>query len=331
MKYVGKLTPEELETLESASKNHPSARVRERAVIIILSHKGYQIQTVADICRITRQTVSAVIDGWERSGLRGLYDSPRPGRPRILSPEDEEFIYKMIKEEPRSVNKITAAVEDHLGKKVSRSSVKRVIRKKNVWKRVRKSLRGRRDEEKFREAQEEIAREEQRRKDGEIDLYYFDEAGFFLTPCVPYAWQPKGGHIEVPSAGRQGLNAAAFMNKDNGCMPFIFECTVNADIAVACFDRFSKTVTKETVIYIDNSPVHKSDKFLSRIPEWEKKDMYVRFLPGYSPELNLIEILWRKIKYEWLPFSAYISFEKLTECVEDIFVNFGSQYTIEFA
>lgn len=28
----------------------------------------------------------------------------------------------------------------------------------------------------------------------------------------------------------------------------------------------------------------------------------------YSPELNLIEILWRQMKYAWLPLSAYLSF-----------------------
>jgi short subunit fatty acids transporter len=30
----------------------------------------------------------------------------------------------------------------------------------------------------------------------------------------------------------------------------------------------------------------------------------VIFLPAYSPELNLIEILWRKINYEGLPVLA---------------------------
>jgi len=28
-------------------------------------------------------------------GIRGLYDSSRPGRPKILTPEDEEFIHKI--------------------------------------------------------------------------------------------------------------------------------------------------------------------------------------------------------------------------------------------
>ncbi|QTA80394.1 Transposase family protein, DDE domain-containing [Desulfonema limicola] len=59
--------------------------------------------------------------------------------------------------------------------------------------------------------------------------------------------------------------------------------------------------------------------------------MYPKFLPKYSPELNLIEILWQKMKYEWLPFAAYTSFNKLQEWVDEILLNFGSQYVIEFS
>jgi hypothetical protein len=38
------------------------------------------------------------------------------------------------------------------------------------------------------------------KKSKELDLYYFDESGFSLTPCIPYAWQPVGEVIEVPSS-----------------------------------------------------------------------------------------------------------------------------------
>ena len=331
MKYVSELTADELITLECAHKSHPSARVRSRAHVIILSHKHYKLKEIADICQMTRQTVSAVTGKWEKLGLAGLYDSPRPGRPGILTPEDEDFIFEMAEEEPRSLNKIIAVPEDQRGKKISKSTLKRVMKKKLTWKRIRKSLKGKRDEEKFRSAQEKIRQAELRRENGEIDLYYFDEAGFSPVPYVPYAWQPKGEYIEIPSARSRSLSVLAFMNKDNDCAPFVFEGRTDTDVVVACFDSFSETVTQKTFVIMDNAPVHKSKKFLSCLPGWHKKGLNIRFLPPYSPELNLAEVLWRKIKYEWLPFSAYTSFSILTEWVESILLNFGSQYTIEFA
>lgn len=53
-------------------------------------------------------------------------------------------------------------------------------------------------------------------------------------------------------------------------------------------------------------------------------------LPTYSPELNLIEILWRFIKYEWIEFDAYKSWEHLVEYVENVIKNFGEKYIINF-
>jgi hypothetical protein len=57
--------------------------------------------------------------------------------------------------------------------------------------------------------------------------------------------------------------------------------------------------------------------FFQYIEIWESKGVLIKFLPTYylaerrtkvSPELNIIEILWRFIKYSWLPFEAYASY-----------------------
>jgi hypothetical protein len=73
-----------------------------------------------------------------------------------------------------------------------------------------------------------------------------------------------------------------------------------------------------------------SQEFMRHIPQWVKRGLIIKYLPPYSPELNLIEILWRCIKYHWLPFSAYMSFSCLVQAVEDILTRFGTDYTINF-
>ncbi len=62
-----------------------------------------------------------------------------------------------------------------------------------------------------------------------------------------------------------------------------------------------------------------------------KKRINNFFLPTYSPHLNKIEILWRFIKYKWLEIEAYESYSSLVKAVENILINFGSEYTINFA
>jgi len=57
--------------------------------------------------------------------------------------------------------------------------------------------------------------------------------------------------------------------------------------------------------------MHTSKKFKAKLKSWKKRGLTVKYLPTYSPELNLIEIVWRFIKYLWLPLSAYSSFKNL--------------------
>jgi transposase len=88
---------------------------------------------------------------------------------------------------------------------------------------------------------------------------------------------------------------------------------------------------KKTVVVIDNAAVHTSEEFEECLPRWKKKGLIIKYLSKYSPELNLIEILWRNIKDTWLPFSAYQCLNVLREALESILKNFGSKYQITFA
>ncbi len=74
----------------------------------------------------------------------------------------------------------------------------------------------------------------------------------------------------------------------------------------------------------------KKPSFKSKALEWRAQRLYVIFLPPYSPELNLIEMLWKKIKYEWLPVTAYQSFQSLTDHVLSVLSNYGERYKISF-
>jgi transposase len=325
--------PEEI-TLQFMRDYHPNRQLRMRALAVILSNKGFAVQEIALICHVCRQTVSIWLDNWDRDGLIGLYNSPRPGHPLMLKEEDVQYVMDLIEQEPRSTKKIVAALEIERGKKVSGSTVKRTLKKaKLIWKRVRKSTKPERDEQEFRKAEHRIKILEQRSSQGKIDLFFYDECGFCLTPSISYAWQPTGKYIEIPATGNKGhrLNVLAFLNKDNEIFPFTFTASIDTEAVIEAFDLFAKNLTNKTFVIIDNAPAHRSKAFIKKIPEWNKRGLIPKFLPSYSPELNLIEILWRKIKYEWLPFTSYINFNTLKMAVEKILKELGSKYVINFS
>ena len=165
---------------------------------------------------------------------------------------------------------------------------------------------------------------------GYIDLYFGDQSHFGMTPNVPYAWQTKNNPILLPAAKGKYLNVVGMMTRKNKFYFEVLETTFNSDRIILFMDRFVEQTVKRTVVILDNSPIHKSKKFMAKIEEWKVKDVLIYFLPPYSPELNLIEILWKRIKYQWLDFDAYKSFQSLKENLNFVLDNFGTKYDIKF-
>jgi len=198
------------------------------------------------------------------------------------------------------------------------------------WKRARLSLKGKRNKAEFELKKGQIESLKVLEESGYIDLYFGDESHFGLTPNVPYAWQRKDNPILLPAAKGKFLNVIGLMTRENNLFFEVLETTFNTDKVISFMDSFVAQTNKKTVVILDNSPIHKSKKFMGKIQEWKEKDVLIFFLPPYSPELNLIEILWRRIKYNWIPFDAYVCFQNLKERLFYVLNNFGKKYDIIF-
>ena len=171
-----------------------------------------------------------------------------------------------------------------------------------------------------------------RERQGECDVWYFDASGFCLTSSIPYAWQPIGSVIEVQtSAHNRRLNVLGFLTCHNALVPYVIEGCIDTAVVIECFEQFSQQLNKKAYVFLDNASVQKSRAFIQHIPQWVKRGLIIKYLPPYSPELNLIEILWRFMKYYWIPFSAYMSLQALLQAIEDILQRFGTDYLIAFA
>jgi len=332
VRYVQPLTPEQRQLLEITMKDAPSFRARSRAHGLLLSAHGTAIKDIAKTYQVHRVTVSAWIKNWEQQGAQSLHDKPRSGRPSTLRPEERDIALQYLKEEPHALQRVGKRFADKTNKHLSLSSLKRLAKKARLrWKRVRKSLKSLRDPDAFAKAKRELEALQTQEDQGQIALYYFDESGFALDPTIPYAWQEPKSVIELPARKDGRINVLGFMNRQNDLQPFMFEGSIHTGVVIACFDTFCQTLTKKTVVVIDNASIHTSDEFEDRLPYWKKKGLILKYLPPYAPELNLIEIRWRRIKYTWLPFSAYECLNALSGALETILSHIGSEYQITFA
>ena len=332
MKFVQELTPDEVTTLQHCMSSHNNYRCRTRSHIILLSNRRYTIKSLSDIFEMNRDTISSCLKAWDTIGIAGLYDENRSGRPHKLTNDIETFIKLEIDIEPRSPKRIVGRIIEEYGISVSVDTVKRVIRRGGkIWKRVRTSLKLKQDPEKFDKAKHEISMLKKQHKLGEINLTYFDASGFSLTPVVPYAWQDINKNILLNSSRSTRYNVLGFMDYDCNLSSFIFEGKTDTDSVIECFEEFSLNLDKKTWVILDNASVHTSAKFKANIDKWNKKGLNLFYLPPYSPELNNIEILWRFIKYKWLPFSSYLNPVNLYNSLADVLKNVGSKYMITFA
>jgi transposase len=161
-------------------------------------------------------------------------------------------------------------------------------------------------------------------------LYYGDASHFSLIPNVPYAWQLKNEPILLPSIRGKSLSVFGLVNTFGDLVFDVFESTVNSEILITFFDKFVQKIIKKTVVVLDNSSLHTSKKFKEKIKQWQELDLLIYFIPPYCPELNKIEILWRFIKYKWLKFEAYTSFENLKINLNEVLNNFGTKYIINY-
>lgn len=332
MRFVTRLAPETQQLLTTIEKESKYYQVRHRAKSILLSYQGYKIKEIMLILNISRNTIYNWFNNWEKDGLNGLYSLKGRGRKPTLNEEQELTVKEWIKSHPKTLKIVQEKIEHEWQIKISKDTIKRLAKKKGMgWYRLKKRVKGEVCPELYDQKKKELEQLKIAENEGKIDIYYGDESGFSLVPCLPYGWQEKGSKIEIKSSLSKRLNVLGFMKKNNELESYVFESSINSDVVIACIDDLSKKIKKETILVMDNASIHQNKKLWEKEKEWEKKGLKIFFLPPYSPQLNKIEILWRFMKYEWLENSCYNSYFDLVKGVENILINFGSKYTINFA
>jgi hypothetical protein len=164
---------------------------------------------------------------------------------------------------------------------------------------------------------------------GQIDVFYGDESGISLVPTIPYAWQFPDEVVTLPSERGGRLNCFALLSRCNDCFAKTTEGKVTGAWIAEQIDAFCSTLKRLTVVVLDNASVHlKAVK--ERLLTWEERGLFVWFLPPYSPQLNIAEILWKKLKYEWLQVGDYCDKETLHMAVRHLLDEVGKSKRIAF-
>lgn len=82
---------------------------------------------------------------------------------------------------------------------------------------------------------------------------------------------------------------------------------------------------------LDNASIHTSGLFQERLDSWQKRGLYIFFLPPYSPQLNIAETMWRIVKTKWIKPEDYNQKDKLFYAVNRTMANIGKEIKINFS
>jgi prepilin-type processing-associated H-X9-DG protein len=336
-KYVPKISKANHRYIKNISQNGETPTIRTRASALLLSAKRYTINGICDILDVERHSVSRWIKNWESNGRDSLKDKKRTGRNHKLTSEEEILAKELVDKNSRRLNKVIEELKKKTGKEISLYTLKRIIKRLGKrWKRMRRSLKGKRNESEFKKAKKEIQEFEAIAHAGGINVVYFDGSNFNMLPNIPYAWQDIGSEntLLLPSERSESISVLGFLDIiDNKLTPFIIDGTLTGEKLVGIVNAFLNKMTEPTILIWDNAPAHTSNEVANHIEEWANLGLFIYSLPPYSPELNKIEILWREMKYNWLPDFFYDSIELLAEAVEKIlsFYNTEDGYSVNYS
>ena len=326
---IGPDTQQLLKRLYRQSRHH---RVRQRAHCLLLRSQGLKPAELKKLFPISEKTRYNWFNAWNTSGLVGLYDRPGRGRHQKLNDEQKAQVKAWVMASPRQLKGIVQKVKKTWGIDVSTDTLKRVLKASRMrWRRIRRVPAKRPPQAEYRRKRYALNVLKALEAEGSIDVYYMDETGFTLVPPIPYAWQAEGAPLEVPSQKSKRFNVLGFMTRQNQMESYVSAQTITADVVATCIETFFSDVDKPTVIVMDQASIHTGQAVSERRAEWAQRQVYLFDLPPYSPELNLIEIVWRFMKYEWIDFKAYQSWQSLTDAVEEMLAGYGEKFVINFA
>jgi transposase len=152
-----------------------------------------------------------------------------------------------------------------------------------------------------------------------MKLYYLDECGYKPSLPTGYSWCLPGQRKRVKYEYPQGRRVNALASFDpSDPNPWLhlktFERTLASDDLLEYLRGLPVSETPRVVI-LDNVGIHTSQVVKAARASLAGLGIYLYYLPAYSPELNLIESVFKQVKHHDIPIRSHTSQSELRQAV----------------
>lgn len=312
---------------------HRAERVKRRAdrvKAILLLDCGMSYEEVAKVLFIDDSTVRRYESEYRKGGLDLLIEDDYQGRTCKLSAIQEEELRHHLEEHTYgSAKEVVVYIRERFGIEYTEGGAVRLLHRLGFVYKKMKQVPGKADAERQRAFLEEYWKI--REKMGEHDKLYFMDGTHPLHNSMPsYGWLPKGRAKEIKSnTGRNRININGVLDVEGHSVIVREDERINAESTITLLGEVERKNLEAKTIYIiaDNAKYYRAKKVREYL---ETSRIKIVFLPPYSPNLNLIERLWKFFHKKVLYNRYYESFQEFkAECL-GFFENIG-QFKDELA
>ena len=279
--------------------------IRQMAVERV--REGELASTVIASYGFSRTSIYRWLKAVEDAGAAALRARSAPGRPRSLTAEQEQQVFRWINgNDPRQYGLdfglwtralVVELVERKFGIRLGLTAVGELLARLGLTPQKPLERAYQRDPEAIERWQREtypaIAR--QAKAEG-AEIFFWDEFGFRADAVHGQTWGVKGQTPVVERPGqRQSISAASAVNAKGAFWYCTYEGGLTAELFVTLLRQMMRYRRKPVHLIVDGLPAHKT-KLVKDYVQSTKGRLTLHFLPGYAPELNPDELVWSYVK-----------------------------------
>lgn len=307
------LTPRQVNELKKVHRQVPHRREADRIKAIVLLGTGWTLEQTAEALLLDTGALRRYVQTFQDGGIDALLLMAYQGsQPKLTNAQ----LHKLEKQLSQTIylraEDIARYVKETFGADYTINGITNLLHRLGYTYKKPKTVPGKADAL----AQEQFVRKYKtlkKRKQPHDPIYFMDGVHPQHNSVAAFGWIKKGETKTIKSnTGRTRLNLNGVINAETHQVVIRHDETINAQSTLALFKMLDKKHRKAENIYViaDNARYYRSKVVKSFLVNSRIK---LIFLPPYSPNLNLIERLWKYFRKVVLYNRYYETFAEFKE------------------
>jgi transposase len=316
------LSADDLVAVAHERYRHPEPLVQRKMEVLWLKHHGLPHHGIARLAGVSRASVTRYLKEFAQGGLAATRRFPFKGRRGQLDDHRAGLEEHFREHPPRSVREAQRAIEQRTGIRRGLTQVRRFLLRVGLKPRKvaavpippKQTAEGHAAEQR-RFLDDELEPPLREARAGRRDVYFVDASHFVYASFVGWVWCWVRLCIRAAS-GRKRYNVLGALHAVSHRLVRVANHSYINAASVCDLLRASARAGagRPVTLVLDNARYQKCAlvKDLAR-----RLGIHLLYLPSYSPNLNLIERVWKFVKKQCLAAVHHGTYEQFTAAIDN--------------